>query len=51
MSRALLAVLELEAGATPDIRIAVRARIVQVQRGGAGIRAVIATTAPIREAK
>jgi len=42
--------LGLEAGARPDIRIAVRAGVVQVQRRRAGIRAIVAITATIREA-
>lgn len=50
MSLALLAALELEAGPSPDVRVRVRPRVVQVERGRASIRTVVAAAAPDREA-
>jgi len=46
----LLATLCLEAGARPTIRIAVRTRIVQVERRRPGIAAIVASATANREA-
>ena len=45
----LLATQELRAGAKPDIRVRIRALVVEVQRRKAGIAAIVAIAAPDRE--